>query len=119
MEAALAALKEMPARGRRIAVLGDMLEMGDDEAACHRELGEAAAASAPDALYLLGRFARDMRQGALAAGMERAAVRVAGTHGKLGRELRARLRKGDWVLVKGSRGAAMERVVAAMKDEGA
>lgn len=119
MEAALAALRAIPGRGRRVAVLGDMREMGANEAACHREVGEAAAASGLDTLYLLGRFARDTRQGALAAGMERAAVHVARTHRKLGRELRAELRKGDWVLVKGSRGAAMEKVLAAMKDGGA
>ncbi|MDE0035416.1 MAG: UDP-N-acetylmuramoyl-tripeptide--D-alanyl-D-alanine ligase [Deltaproteobacteria bacterium] len=119
MEAALAALKAIPGRGRRVAALGDMREMGANEAACHREVGEAAAASGLDTLYLLGRFARDTRQGALAAGMERAAVRVARSHRTLGRDLRAELRKGDWVLVKGSRGAAMEKVLAAMKDGGA
>ncbi len=119
MEAALTALKALPGRGRRVAVLGDMLEMGPDEAGCHRELGETAAGSGVDALYLLGRFAGDIRQGALGAGMERTAVRVARTHRELASELRAELRKGDWVLIKGSRGAAMERVLAAMKDEGA
>jgi len=119
MEAALAALKTIPARGRRVAVLGDMLEMGANEAACHRELGAAAAASSLDAVYLLGRFARDTRQGALAAGMERSSVHVARSHRKLGSALRDELRKGDWVLVKGSRGAAMEKVFAAMKDGGA
>ncbi len=116
MEAALAALKAIPARGRRVAVLGDMLEMGANEAALHRDLGEAAAANSLDAVYLLGRFARDMRQGALGAGMERAAVHVARSHREMGSVLRAELRKGDWVLVKGSRGAAMEKVLAAMKD---
>lgn len=119
MEAALATLKAIPGRGRRVAVLGDMLEMGAGEAACHRELGEAAAGSGLDALYLMGGFARDTRQGALEAGMGRAAVRLARTHRKLGSDLRAELRKGDWVLVKGSRGSAMEEVLAAMKDEGA
>jgi len=119
MEAALAALKAIPGRGRRVAALGDMREMGAHEAACHREVGEAAAASGLDALYLLGRFARDMRQGALAAGMQRTSVHVARSHRKLGSALRAELRKGDWVLVKGSRGAAMEKVLAAMKDGGA
>ncbi len=118
MDAALAALRAIPARGRRVAALGDMLEMGDGEAACHRELGETAAACGLDALYVLGRFARDTRRGALAAGMERTAVHVARSHRKLGSVLRAELRKGDWLLVKGSRGAAMEKVLAAMKDEG-
>ena len=119
MEAALAALKAIPGRGRRIAVLGDMLEMGTDEAACHRETGAAVAGCGLDALYLLGRFARDTRQGALEAGMDRASVRVARSHRALGSALRTGLRKGDWVLVKGSRGAAMEKVLAEMKDGGA
>ena len=119
MEAALAALKAIPGRGRRVAVLGDMREMGAGEAACHGKLGEAAAGSGVDALYVLGRFARDVRQGALGAGMDRAAVRVARSHRSLGSALRAELRKGDWVLIKGSRGAAMEKVLAAMREEGA
>ncbi len=119
MEAALAALAAIPGRGRRIAVLGDMLEMGADEAACHRETGAAAAGRGLDALYVLGRFARDVRQGALEAGMAGTAVRVARSHRALGSALRTELRKGDWVLFKGSRGAAMENVLAAMKDEGA
>ena len=119
MEAALATLKTVPGRGRRIAVLGDMLEMGTDEAACHRETGAVAAGCGLDALYLLGRFARDIRQGAVGAGMAPAAVRVARSHRKLGSALRTVVRKGDWLLVKGSRGAAMEKVLAAMKDEGA
>lgn len=119
MEAALATLKTIPGRGRRIAVLGDMREMGTDEAACHREIGAVAAGCGLDALYLLGRFARDTLQGAVGSGMDPAAVRVARSHRKLGSALRAEVRKGDWLLVKGSRGAAMEKVLAAMKDEGA
>ena len=117
MEAALAALRAMPARGRRVAVLGDMFEMGERANERHRELGETAARSGIDALYLLGRFAAEMRRGAVGAGMARSAVRVARGHRPLGRELYAALRKGDWLLVKGSRGAGMEKVLAAMKDE--
>lgn len=119
MEAALAALRAIPARGRRVAVLGDMLEMGENESACHRELGATAARGGLDALYVLGGFAREIRRGAVAAGMAPSAVRVARGHRSLGGELRGVLRKGDWVLVKGSRGAAMEKVLAAMKDGGA
>ncbi|MCY4485868.1 MAG: UDP-N-acetylmuramoyl-tripeptide--D-alanyl-D-alanine ligase [Deltaproteobacteria bacterium] len=119
MEAALAALRAIPSRGRRVAVLGDMLEMGENESACHREVGETAARSGLDTLYVMGRFAREIRRGAVGAGMEPSAVRVARAHQPLGEELRGVLRKGDWVLVKGSRGAAMEQVLAAMKDGGA
>ncbi len=119
MEAALAALRGMPARGRRVAVLGDMLEMGENESACHRELGAAAARSGLDALYVWGGFAGEVRRGAVAAGMEPSAVHVARGRRSLGQELRGVLRKGDWLLVKGSRGAAMEQVLAALKDGGA
>ena len=118
VEAALATLRAIPGRGRRIAVLGDMLEMGPDEAACHHEIGVLAAGCNLDVLYLMGRFAQDTKGGALRGGMARAAVRVARSHRNLGSVLRNELRKGDWVLVKGSRGAAMEKVLVAMRDEG-
>lgn len=119
MDAALHTLSAMPGKGRKIAVLGDMLELGVVETRCHRELGAAAARSGVSALYLLGEFAGAVRSGALRAGMERAAIVVGTSHRELGRTVRAGTRKGDWVLFKGSRGAAMEQALAAFKEEGA
>ena len=119
MDAALKTLCEMPGRGRRLAVLGDMLEMGRTTGRCHRELGRSAARQGVGALYLLGEFAGATRSGALRAGMGPAAVTVGSSHRELGRVVRAGTRKGDWVLFKGSRGAAMEHVLAAFKGEGA
>jgi len=119
MDAALKTLCEMPGRGRKIAVLGDMLEMGKAAVRCHRELGRRVAHQRVHALFLLGEFASETRSGALRAGMDPAAVVVATSHRQLGLAVRAGTRKGDWVLIKGSRGAAMEKVLAAFKGEGA
>lgn len=119
MDAALKALCEMPGRGRKIAVLGDMLEMGRAVVRCHRELGSRVGHQAVHALFLLGEFAAETRSGALRAGMDPAAVVVGTSHRQLGLVVRAGTKRGDWVLFKGSRGAAMEKVLAAFKGEGA
>ena len=96
----------------RIAVLGDMLELGPDAAALHAEVGRRAAASHVAHLLVLG------------PGMAHAAAAASEVIGSRARhftdleallvELQALLRPGDAVLVKGSRGSRMERVVAAL-----
>jgi UDP-N-acetylmuramoyl-tripeptide--D-alanyl-D-alanine ligase len=132
--AALHSLAEAPAR-RRVAVLGDMLELGPDSAAHHRAIGRLAADLGVDALYLYGDHAAETARGATdapraaaegaaggaptlrAAGvapaecLPEAAVHVATTHDAIAAALVAELRAGDWVLVKGSRGQRMEEVV--------
>ena len=66
MKAALDVLKETP--GRRAAILGDMGELGTDEAALHREIGEHAAACGIDRLIFVGSLAQHMAEGAKEAG---------------------------------------------------
>lgn len=111
--AALALLAELPA-GRRIAVLGDMLELGAYEVEGHREVGRAAAAVA-DELITVGPRARLIAEEALRQGL--AATRVRSLPGKeeLGRLLRGVLTGGDVVLIKGSRGLALETVIAELR----
>ena len=109
MAAALRSLAEAPA-GRRIAVLGDMLELGAASADQHRAVGALAGALGLAALHLYGDFARDAAAGA-ATGMPAAAIHVHATHAALADALAPALRSGDWVLVKGSRGQRMEEVV--------
>jgi UDP-N-acetylmuramoyl-tripeptide--D-alanyl-D-alanine ligase len=92
------------ARGRRVAVLGDMLELGPEERRFHRELGEYAAASEIDVLVTVGPLARELGETfAGEAHSARDALAAAGLLGGL-------LRDGDTVLVKGSRGVGLERV---------
>lgn len=107
--AALRSLADAPA-ARRIAVLGDMLELGAASAEQHRAVGSLAGTVGLAALYLHGDFARDTAAGA-AATMSSAAIHVAPDHAAIAAALAADARRGDWVLVKGSRGQRMEEVV--------
>jgi UDP-N-acetylmuramoyl-tripeptide--D-alanyl-D-alanine ligase len=109
MAAALRSLAEAPAT-RRIAVLGDMLELGAASAEQHRDAGRLAGTLRLTALYLHGDFARETAAGA-AEGMAADAIHVAPNHAAIAAALTADARAGDWVLVKGSRGQRMEAVV--------
>jgi UDP-N-acetylmuramoyl-tripeptide--D-alanyl-D-alanine ligase len=115
MKAALVTLAEVPCRGRRIAVLGDMFELGRHSASEHRSLGKAAATAAIDGLYLLGAQAPAVRSGAVRAGMRPEKIIVGKDHTELAACLAERVKRGDWLLFKGSRGMKMERVLEALR----
>lgn len=115
MAAALETLKEIGTSGRLAAALGDMLELGAGAEDAHRELGRGAARSL-DRLYLLGAMAHLVREGALEGGLSPDEVIHADDHEALIASLVAWVRKGDCVLVKGSRGMRMERVAQALRD---
>ena len=112
--AALDLLAGLP--GRRGAVLGEMLELGDAADEGHRVVGEAAARTA-DWLVVVGDGAAGIADGAQAAGVDRARiVRVRDTDSAL-EAIPPRLRDGDVVLLKASRGIALERVVDGLRRE--
>lgn len=112
--AALATLRDLKGGHRAIAVLGDMLELGEERDAAHREIGRLAAACV-DRLYLLGGMAGLTAAAAREAGLSAAAVRVAATHDEIVADLSAALSPGDFILVKGSRGMRMEVVAEAVR----
>ena len=117
MRAAIETLGNMGAGTcRTIAVLGDMLELGNQSAALHRQIGRAVAESRIDRLYVTGRFAADLADGAREAGMPDERIACDGKQAITDR-LIAALEDGDLVLVKGSRGMAMETVVAAIRGD--
>ncbi len=103
-----------PAGGRLVLVLGDMLELGDGELAFHREVGAAAAAVKPDLMFSAGVRSKATAEGALAAGLAAAVVKHHAELDALVPALVAAVEPRDVVLVKGSRGARMERAVAAL-----
>jgi UDP-N-acetylmuramoyl-tripeptide--D-alanyl-D-alanine ligase len=109
MRAALELLAGLP--GRRIAVLGEMRELGEATAAGHREVG-AAAAVVCDLLVVVGGAATGIADGAIAAGLDPDSIvrtpDVAGARSVLA----DRIREGDVVLVKASRAAELDRLVA-------
>jgi len=102
---------------RRIAVLGDMLELGPEEARWHREAGGAVPGRA-DLLVCVGPRAQAFGAGAIAAGFPEAAVRHAAGAEEAAELLRGSLVPGDVVLLKASRGIGLERTIAALEAEG-
>ena len=116
VEAALKALVQLP--GRSLAVVGEMLELGADRVDAHLRLGERAFSLGVDLLVVVGGVADVVASGAHAAGMRPDSVVACATHEEAALAVRARWRPGDAVLVKGSRGAHMERVVKLLENEG-
>ena len=113
--AALELLAGLP--GRRVAVLGEMLELGDGHEAGHRGVGETAAAVA-ELLVVVGDGAVGIADGARQAGLASdRIVPVADREAALD-ELRDRLRDGDVVLVKASRGVGLDVLVDRLRAAG-
>lgn len=115
--AALDILKDVKAR-RKIALLGDMLELGRYSKDSHRKVGERAAEVA-DMLITVGFRSRAMGEAALDAGMQDAQVREydLGESGRAGEELLREVQEGDIILVKGSQSVRMEKAVKALMAE--
>jgi UDP-N-acetylmuramoyl-tripeptide--D-alanyl-D-alanine ligase len=115
MIAAIQTLAQISSRGERIAVLGDMFELGKQSQREHLRLGNQLARARLDRVYLLGERAPDVRNGAVRGGMKSDQVIVGESHSDIGRRLRVHLKKGDWLLIKGSRGMKMETVLSELK----
>jgi len=109
MLAALDLLAELP--GRRIALLGEMRELGAAEVGGHRQVGERAAAAC-DLLLVLGERAQPLAEAARDAGLKD--VRFLESSEEAAEMLQAELRSGDHLLVKASRALALEKVVDAL-----
>lgn len=110
---ALETLSRLPTSGRRILVCGDMLELGQEGPALHRQVGEAAARSGVAAVFSLGPLARELAQ---SAQKQRPDIFTFSTEDMdlLQKNLLPYCRPGDVALVKGSRGMKMERAVLAL-----
>jgi UDP-N-acetylmuramoyl-tripeptide--D-alanyl-D-alanine ligase len=109
-EAGLDTLRMLGASGRRIAALGDMMELGRHSIDAHRKIG-AHAAKCVDLLITVGFRARDIAQGALDNGLRDNQILQFEDSQKAGKELELLLQKGDCVLAKGSQSMRMERLV--------
>jgi UDP-N-acetylmuramoyl-tripeptide--D-alanyl-D-alanine ligase len=110
MAAAIETLQKIKDGRRGILVIGDMLELGKESAELHRKIGETAAAAGMASLYATGSFADAVAQGAAGRGMDSGQIFV-GDRQAICEHLKSSLRKGDWVLIKGSRAMGMERIV--------
>jgi UDP-N-acetylmuramoyl-tripeptide--D-alanyl-D-alanine ligase len=116
MLAALELLRDFDTRGRRIVVLGDMQELGDEAAAIHRQMGdESVSRCGADLLIACGDYAPYVIAGARAAGMPASHSLVCRHTEETLSYLGQAILPGDVVLVKGSRALGMERIVQAMQ----
>jgi UDP-N-acetylmuramoyl-tripeptide--D-alanyl-D-alanine ligase len=112
VKAALEILRQTAGPGRKIAVLADMLELGEIAAARHQEMGRLAAKAA-DLVVAIGPLAVHIDEGARSAGAE--SVHFEDNRRAIGHILET-IRPGDTILVKGSRGMKLEEIVEAIKE---
>jgi UDP-N-acetylmuramoyl-tripeptide--D-alanyl-D-alanine ligase len=117
MTAALRTLQELPCRGRRVAVLGDMAELGAESERAHEEIGRCAAESGVGQLFAVGKMAPVTARGARQAGLNR--VMEFNEVDAAAAAVKSFLREGDLVLLKASRAARLERIAELLRaDEG-
>jgi UDP-N-acetylmuramoyl-tripeptide--D-alanyl-D-alanine ligase len=114
MEAALSTLISLKSGKKSIAVLGDMLELGEIALDAHRAIGATAVRLGVDLVITLGQLAKQIGEGAIDAGMPKDRVLEAGSHAEAAVLLKQLSRPGDVVLIKGSRGMKMEKILEAL-----
>ncbi len=111
---AIQTLGSLKGSGRGIFVIGDMLELGEHSESAHKQIGILAVRAGMSGLYATGNFAGTVAEGARGAGMDHKKI-FTGTREEIVEVLKDRLGPGDWVLVKGSRLMAMDKVVEGLK----
>ena len=114
MALAIDTLGSLKGNGRGILILGDMLELGEHAESAHRELGILVTRAGTARLYATGGFARVVAEGARGAGMDPGRIFI-GSHDEIVEAVKGHLGPGDWILVKGSRLMAMEKVIEGLR----
>ncbi len=113
---ALETLGEVKCSGRKIAVLGDMLELGKHTIDAHKEIGKVAKENT-EVIIVVGPRAKSIREGAEEAGMNKAGIFEFTNSREVGEFLKTFVQKGDLVLIKGSQSMRMERAVEAVLED--
>jgi len=113
MEAAIKTLASLKSGKKAIAVIGDMLELGATSAEAHREIGRTAARFKIDLLITIGEMATYVEKGAMEAGLKKEQVLGAMSRENAGKLLKQLTHPGDVILIKGSRGMKMEKILEA------
>jgi len=117
MAAALQTLQDLPCKGRRVAVLGDMAELGGSSEALHEEVGRRAAEFSVAQLFAVGKMASVMARGARQAGLNR--VLEFGDVESAAAAVKQFVKPGDLLLLKASRVTRLERVGELLRMGGA
>jgi UDP-N-acetylmuramoyl-tripeptide--D-alanyl-D-alanine ligase len=115
MKAAVQLLAQRGSDRKKIAVLGDMLELGQGAVQMHEEVGAFVAQQGIDQLVVCGAFGRSLAEGAKRAGLDRTRIVEVPDATAAAIALKTIVKPGDVVLVKASRGMKLEQVVHALQ----
>jgi len=115
MKKAIEALRDMTTKGRKILIAGDMLELGNLSSRFHHLVGRQAAESGIDLIVAVGKLAEHVAKGAQEAGMSQKKIKLCNVTKEASSTLAGLVKKGDTVLVKGSRAMRMEQIVSELE----
>lgn len=116
MHAALRMLGELNHDGRRVAVLGDMLELGEFAESLHMSVGKEAVQHGVDLIVAVGSFADAVKQGALEEGANERNIIVCADNDEAVLRLKNGMQAGDCILFKASHGSKINEVYSAIKE---
>lgn len=111
----LKTLSQVKGEGKKMAVLGDMLDLGDETVRAHRDIGKLVSGLELDHLFLVGKYGEDLARGAIQGGMDMNRVKVIEKKEDVLPKLMDVIGKRDCILIKGSRSMRMEDVVENLK----
>ena len=111
MKQAIEALRDMVTEGRKVLVAGDMLELGTFSGRFHHLVGKQAAESGIDLIVAVGKLAEHVAEGAQEAGMSQRKIKLCAVTKEACEKMGSFIKKGDTILVKGSRAMKMEGIV--------
>ena len=114
MRSSLSMLDQVETNGMRYCILADMLELGEKSVEYHKKVGKYVAGSRADRLYCYGELSRNYIVGAVENGFEKSRCMHFSDRDELADYLKRKLVNGDSVLLKGSRGMALEEVFKAL-----
>ena len=117
LESVLADLSSLEAK-RKVAILGDMLELGKTQKSYHQEAGKHVKQYRWDVLLTVGPLSRHMAEGAMEAGMEDSHIASFENADEAAKQVLSFIEPGDLVLVKGSRGMRTDKIVDSLKKRG-
>ena len=108
---ALKTLNDLKGKHGSTVIFGDMLELGIWAEEMHEDIGSLMADTSVGTIFLRGRLSRVVAEGAIRKGFKDDQIYFPETTGEIVTHLKSYLKKGDWVLVKGSRKMKMEEIV--------
>ena len=117
MKQAIEALRDMTTEGRKVLIAGDMLELGTFSGRFHHLVGKQAAESGIDLIVAVGKLAEHVAKGAQEAGMNEKKIKLCAVMKEAREKVAGLIKKGDTILVKGSRAMKMEEIVGDLESQ--